>query len=116
MALGVLEKAGAVRVDPRPGSSRGNEVKLTALGRHARRTYLRRLAGIEDEWDARLGATTARLREALEVLVGSATLASSPLAGALVAPPDCWRATRRPARTLPHFPMVLHRGGHPDGE
>ena len=27
---------------------------------------------------------------------------------------DNWRASVRPSVTLPHFPMVLHRGGYPD--
>ena len=29
--------------------------------------------------------------------------------------PDNWRASARRAATLPHYPMVLHRGGYPDG-
>jgi methyltransferase (TIGR00027 family) len=28
---------------------------------------------------------------------------------------DNWRALVRPPRTLPNYPMVLHRGGYPDG-
>jgi hypothetical protein len=28
---------------------------------------------------------------------------------------DGWRAAVREPETLPHFPMVLHRGGFPDG-
>jgi hypothetical protein len=28
---------------------------------------------------------------------------------------DNWRAKVPKATTLPHFPMVLHRGGYPDG-
>ena len=34
---------------------------------------------------------------------------------ALVPYPDDWRADIRPPRTLPHYPMVLHRDGFPDG-
>jgi len=29
--------------------------------------------------------------------------------------PDNWPASIRPAGTLPWYPMVLHRGGYPDG-
>ena len=29
--------------------------------------------------------------------------------------PDNWRAQVRRPETLPHYPMVLHRGGYPDG-
>ena len=52
--------------------------------------------------------------------------ADNALAGGLVPPPGCWRGekpyltqTRRvlaePAAALPWHPMVLHRGGWPDG-
>jgi hypothetical protein len=29
--------------------------------------------------------------------------------------PECWRARVPAPSVLPHFPMVLHRGGYPDG-
>ena len=29
--------------------------------------------------------------------------------------PDGWRAKVRRPEALPHYPMVLHRGGYPDG-
>jgi hypothetical protein len=29
--------------------------------------------------------------------------------------PDGWRASVRAPATLPQYPMVLHRGGYPDG-
>ncbi len=37
------------------------------------------------------------------------------VAAGLVAYPDNWRAAVRRPATLPHYPMVLHRGGYPDG-
>ena len=55
------------------------------------------------------------LRAALEDLVGDGTYAGSPLAPGLVPYDDNWRATTRRPDTLPHHPMVLHRGGYPDG-
>ena len=30
-------------------------------------------------------------------------------------PPGGWRAAVRAKDTLPQYPMVLHRGGYPDG-
>jgi hypothetical protein len=39
----------------------------------------------------------------------------SPLFAGLKPYPDGWRGDVRPADTLPWFPMVLHRGGWPDG-
>ena len=35
--------------------------------------------------------------------------------GGLQPYPDGWRAKVRAPETLPHHPMVLHRGGFPDG-
>ena len=55
------------------------------------------------------------LRGTLELVVGGGTLASSPLAKAVAPPPETWRAKREPPHLLPHYPLVLHRGGHPDG-
>ena len=40
---------------------------------------------------------------------------ASPLFAGLEPYPDGWRAAVRPPATLPHYPMVLHRGGYPDG-
>ena len=37
------------------------------------------------------------------------------LSGGLEPYPDNWRASIRRPATLPHFPVVLHRGGYPDG-
>ena len=37
------------------------------------------------------------------------------LAAGLDPYPDNWRAGVRPASTLPHYAMVLHRGAYPDG-
>ena len=39
----------------------------------------------------------------------------SPLFRGLEPYPDGWRAKVRKPDTLPHYPMVLHRGGFPDG-
>jgi hypothetical protein len=51
----------------------------------------------------------------LEPIVGDTELASSPLRVGLRAPPGTWRAARAEPLTLPHHPLVLHRGGYPDG-
>jgi hypothetical protein len=55
------------------------------------------------------------LRRPLEPLVGEPGAESSPLFLGLTPHPDGWRASVPALRTLPHFPMVLHRGGYPDG-
>jgi hypothetical protein len=92
--------------EPDPAASRGKVVRLTPKGRKAREAYRQSLALIEERWQARFGGDTLRgLRELLR-----------PLAVEAAAPyPDGWRAAVRKPDTLPHYPMVLHRGGFPDG-
>jgi hypothetical protein len=90
-------------------------LRLTAKGVVARDAYRRRLAEVEARWRERFGADAIReLRESLEALAGESGT-GSPLLDTLQAEPGCWRAALRKAETLPHQPMVLHRGGFPDG-
>ena len=71
---------------------------------------------VQDLWIERFGAeAVAALRASLAELAGDGTPDGSPLFGGLEPYPDGWRASVRSARLLPHFPMVLHRGGFPDG-
>ena len=76
----------------------------------------RLLGATEESWRTRDGGRSVdELRAALLGVVGDGTYATSPLAPGLVPHPDNWRAGVRPPETLPHHPMVLHRGGYPDG-
>lgn len=50
-----------------------------------------------------------RLREALETVVRQDLFREPEFY------PDNWRASVRKPQTPPHYPMVLHRGGFPDG-
>jgi len=87
-----------------------------AKGREAQEAYRRLLAAIEKRWEARFGAEVIdRLRESLERLAGEPGAKSSPLFRGLEPYPDGWRASKPRPETLPHYPMVLHRGGFPDG-
>ena len=115
MALGVLGKAGLVEVGPSPAESRGQVVRLTPAGRAAQAAGASRLADIEGTWPARFGSDAVTgLRASLESLVEPAA-ERSPLFGGLTPPPGGWRASVPQPATLAHFPMVLHRGGYPDG-
>lgn len=115
MALGFLGKRGYVVVEPAPDAGRGQAVRLTAKGREAREDYWERVDEIERRWRPRFGGETlSQLRTSLERLVGEPT-AASPLMEGLKPFPDGWRAAARPIESLPHYPMVLHRGGFPDG-
>jgi DNA-binding MarR family transcriptional regulator len=116
MAVKFLEQQGYVRVEPDPAASRTKRVRLTAKGRDAQDVYPRLLSEVEQRWAARFGTDLLRtLRESLERLVGAADGDPSPLSAGLVPHAGGWRASRAMPDGLPHSPMVLHRGGWPDG-
>ncbi len=115
MCTGFLERRGCAVVEPDP-AARGKVVRLTDKGVRARATYERLLATTEETWRSVYGQRRLRaLRAALEPLVGTGTLDSSPLAAGLAPDPANWRAGVSRPETLPHYPLVLHRGGFPDG-
>ena len=88
-------------------------LRATAAGLRAREIWRPLPALIERRWHERFGAAvTGALRASLEPLAGGQP---PPLFGGLEPYPDNWRASVRRPGTLPHFPMVLHRGGYPDG-
>src|SRR6202041_1080554 len=77
---------------------------------------LERLGTVEDRWRDRFGRDTiGALRRPLEALALGADGQPPPLFQGLEPYPDNWPAAVRPPRTLPYYPMVLHRGGYPDG-
>ncbi len=117
MCAGWLERRGCTERAPDPDASRGHVLRLTPKGRAAQDKYRRILAQTESLWRSTYGETGIdAARAALEPLVGDGTLAASPLAPGLAPHPDNWRyAGARARRALPHYPMVLHRGGYPDG-
>jgi DNA-binding MarR family transcriptional regulator len=115
MSVGFLEKHGCVTVEPVPPPGRGQRVRLTPRGHIAQQVTGNLVADVEDHWQTRFGTDAVRsLRSSLEPIVGDGT-AQSPLFGGLTPYPDGWRADVRAPSTLPHYPMVLHRGGYPDG-
>jgi hypothetical protein len=106
MAAGYLERTRLADIGPQ------RSVTLTAGGRSALGDYRTRATARDDP----------ALRAALEAVVSQ----REALAAGLVPPPGGWRGekpylaqTRRvladPAAALPWHPMVLHRGGWPDG-
>jgi hypothetical protein len=116
MAMGIAVKQGLAVLEPDPAASRGQVARLTLGGRRAQDGCRRLLAAIEDGWQERFGSAAIRgIRQVIERLADAPDGQPSPLWLGLEPYPGGWRASVRRPRTLPHFPMVLHRGGFPDG-
>jgi len=116
MATGYLHTRGLAVFEAGPPGQRWKVVRLTQAGRRTADACTKLLTAIEDRWHARYGtATITGLRAALEPLIGGSGDGKSPLSAAIEPYPDGWRASVRRPETLPHYPMVLHRGGYPDG-
>jgi DNA-binding MarR family transcriptional regulator len=102
VAMGILRKKGVAVVEK-------NVARLTPKGREAQDAYRQRIGVIEERWQTRFGEDTIRtLRDLLGRLAGELFRGLEPYS-------DGWRASVRRPNTLPHYPMVLHRGGFPDG-
>lgn len=126
MSMTWLEKAGYIAVEPDP-NARGKIVRLTSKGRDAQAAYARVLDEVETGWENRFGPEAlGALRSSLQLILDQPGGEDGPLSAGLVPPTDGWRNTGRykpltaafiksPRDGLPHYPMVLHRGGWPDG-
>jgi DNA-binding MarR family transcriptional regulator len=101
------------------GESYGSRIKsfvLTSKGENAQDTYHEQVRKIEKRWATDFGKDNVqKLRKALEQLVGKQASEVSPLFEGLKPYPEGWRASVAAPEHLPHYPMVLHRGGFPDG-
>jgi len=116
MALNYLTKRGFATVSKDQTASHGKVARLTKKGREARDLYHVRLCEIEKGWGRRFGdSVMSELREAIETIVGRSTAEPSRLFLGLEPHPGNWRALIPKPRVPPHFAMVLHRGGYPEG-
>jgi DNA-binding MarR family transcriptional regulator len=116
MALSFLEKKGYAAVKPEFSGSKVKALVLTPKGQILRTLYRELMPAIEGRWQTRFGENAIRtLRDVLEESGAGAPAKTSRLFEGLEPYPDGWRAAVRKPETLPHFPMVLHRGGYPDG-
>jgi len=116
MALTCLAKAGWVVVQDKA-------VRLTEEGREAQRRLPRLHEEIEKGWQRRFGEDAPpRLYSSLSRVLDQ----REALSRGLEPPESGWRASKPyaertkavladPTGALPHYPMVLHRGGWPDG-
>ena len=111
MALGYLEKRGFGKVGPEAAGSRYKAFQLSEPGRRELHAYGEKVRGIEERWRTEFGMDQfGRLRLALEQLGGEAAFLEG-----LEPYPEGWRAAVARPERLPHYPMILHRGGFPDG-
>lgn len=122
MAMGILKKHKLVAEEAIPGAKTGKQVRLTPAGTEIKHRARQLVETMEAEWRARIGdAAIHRLRAALETIARAEGAEPDENGNALLiyaglrAHEDNWRAGTKAAKTLPHFPMVLHRGGYPDG-
>jgi DNA-binding MarR family transcriptional regulator len=116
MATGFLERRGCVSVEPDPSASRGKVARLTTKGRIAQERFQERLQTTEATWSGTHGpGDVLALRSALEAIVSAGSPTAPRLWEGLIPYADGWRASVRTPEVLPHYPMVLHRGGFPDG-
>jgi methyltransferase (TIGR00027 family) len=117
MAMRVLATRRLAVTDQDTDGGRWKVARLTAKGIAAQRACHEHLADCEQRWQDRLdGAALGAVRDVLTALATpGGPGADPPLFAALAPYPDGWRAQARPPATLPDYPMVLHRGGYPDG-
>jgi DNA-binding MarR family transcriptional regulator len=114
MGLGVIVKRGLAALEPNPSGKAGKAVRLTAKGFASQDAHAQLLRKVEEQYASRYGADVAgALRGSLEILGGDSR--GSRWLHGIPAFPEGWRASAPKVDTLPEFPMVLHRGGYPDG-
>ena len=122
MAMGVLKKNNLVVEEKNPAAKTGKLVRLTPSGVEIKERARRLVETIEAEWHARFGDhSMRRLRAVLETIARAEGAEPDENGDALllhagIRPHENnWRAALKTPKALPHFPMVLHRGGYPDG-
>jgi hypothetical protein len=125
MALTFLTKNGYVAVEGRSAATK--RTRLTAKGRDVQERMTDLHDAVEDDWRAQFGRDElSRLRSSLQTLLERRDLDGLLLSQGLQPQPGGWRASKPylertramiedPRAYLPHYPMVLQRGGWPDG-
>lgn len=116
MSITYLKKKGLVLEEPSP-TGRGKVVRLTEQGKVEQDRYSEIIDSVERGWQETISAEQyTELRSSLEPFVRYEEGQEPPLFQGLIPPnPNVWRAMRRKRVVLPHHPMVLYRGGWPDG-
>ncbi|HTW46951.1 MAG TPA: hypothetical protein VMD92_03320 [Acidobacteriaceae bacterium] len=116
VSTGWLARHGYAVAGTAPAPGKGKQIRLKETGLVAQEQYGKKLRAIEKRWAGRFGEDEiSQLRASLEPIVGDGTAGKSPLFQGLTPYPDGWRAKVQPPALLPHYPLVTHRGGFPDG-
>jgi hypothetical protein len=116
MAMGIVRKARLVSVEKGSSDEPWLLVRLTSTGVTAQQVYRQHFRELEKTWKQRFGQKVIEdVRKALEGIVGDVSAKHSLLFQGIEPAPGNWRAMIRRPKVLPDFPMVLHRGGWPDG-
>jgi hypothetical protein len=104
MAMGILQKKHIAVLE---SDKRVKIARLTPKGKQTQEASRMLLGAIEERRKSRFGTN---LRDSLQALLNHPAFFQG-----LVPYPDNWRASVPKPQVLPHYPMVLHRGGFPDG-
>lgn len=124
--VGFLERHGFLVIEPHPAGGRHKVLRLTAKGEQARITHAKRLDRVDDRWRRRFGEQLALIDDLVTPWFIRRPGEPATVALGLCPHPDGWRASKPyaaqtervlddPGANLPRYPMVLHRGGYPDG-
>ena len=96
-------------------ASRFKVARLTPKGVRVRDAYFAWADTVELKWQDRFGSRALdTLRASTEALAPD-PVEQSPLWHGMQPYPDGWRAEVPARKVLPHYPVVSHRGGFPDG-
>jgi DNA-binding MarR family transcriptional regulator len=116
MATGFLRARKLASIEADANAPRVKLIRLTPKGEGVRKSYKHLLAEIEERWRERFGAAAiGNLYGALIKVIGEGEAQYAQLFQGMKPYPEGWRAKLPTPETLPHYPMVLHRGGFPDG-
>jgi DNA-binding MarR family transcriptional regulator len=114
VAVNFLTSKG-LAVEMKPPAGGAKLLVLKPKGEVVRARYFKFTREIEARWKERFGAEVVEaLRASLERMAGGSR-GKSRLLECVKPYPEGWRAQVPEIAVLPHFPLVTHRGGYPDG-
>jgi len=109
-SLSFLVKRGLVALGAHATDGRTRVARLTPKGMAEQQAFHQRLRAVEEGLEERFGPDAVQaLRASLEPFVPALLFLG------IEPHPGGWRASVPKPEALPHHPMVLHRGGFPDG-